>query len=40
MAKRFKMNGKKSRKMFSRTADRTHKYNLPRNKPMRGGIRL
>lgn len=40
--KRFKMNGSKSRKMFSRTADHTHKKNIsaPRRAPMRGGIRL
>lgn len=42
MAKRFKIAHKKSKKMFSRNADRTHKKNLPapRRNPMRGGIRL
>lgn len=37
--KRMKMNRKKSKKMFSRTADRVHKKNFP-NRVMRGGIRL
>ena len=37
--KRKKMNYRKSKKLFSRTADRTHIYNInPR--PMRGGTRL
>lgn len=42
MAKRFKMNSRSSKKMFSRTANRTHQRNLPapRRMPMRGGIRL
>lgn len=39
MAKRFKMNGSASRKMFSRNASGTHKKNVSGN-PMRGGIRL
>lgn len=40
--KRFKMNRGKSKRLFSRTADRTHARNLPapRRSPMRGGIRL
>lgn len=39
MKKRFKMKPRNSRKIFRRTADRTHKFNIgPR--PMRGGIRL
>jgi len=33
------MNGKKSRKLFSKTASKTHKKNVSGN-PMRGGIRL
>lgn len=42
MAKRFKLQARKSRKLFSRTADRTHGKNMPapRRTPMRGGIRL
>lgn len=42
MAKRFKVPPRKSKKMFSKTADRTHRRNLPapRKVPMRGGIRL
>lgn len=39
MAKRKKLSRKKSRKLFSRTAQKTHKKNGLR-KPMRGGIRL
>lgn len=39
MRKRHKMNGKKSRRLFSKTADRTHKFNVS-GRPMRGGIRL
>lgn len=38
--KRHKMSGKHSRKLFKRTADHTHKKNMPRRIPMRGGIRL
>lgn len=37
--KRHAMNGKKSRKLFSKTASKTHKKNVQGN-PMRGGIRL
>jgi len=37
--KRYSMNGKSARKLFSKTASRTHKKNL-RGTPMRGGIRL
>lgn len=42
MAKRFKLAARKSRKMFARTADRTHAKNMPapRRMPMRGGIRM
>ncbi|WNK15099.1 MAG: hypothetical protein [Microvirus sp.] len=39
MFKRHKMSGHKSRKLFSKTAGRTHKKNVQSN-PMRGGIRL
>lgn len=39
MAFRRKMNRRSSKKLFSRTADRTNRKNVdPR--PMRGGIRL
>ena len=40
MKNRYKLNGKKSRKMFTRTADRTHSFNLVQVNPMRGGIRM
>lgn len=42
MAKRYRIPGGKSKRMFSRTADATHKKNMPapRRFPMRGGIRL
>lgn len=42
MKKRFKLQGKQSRKMFTKSADRTHVKNMPmpRRTPMRGGIRL
>lgn len=39
MKYRRKMSKKSSRKSFSKTASRTHKFNLNTN-PMRGGIRL
>ncbi|WNK14600.1 MAG: hypothetical protein [Microvirus sp.] len=39
MARRHKMNKRHSKRLFSRTAARTHKRNVPSN-PMRGGIRL
>lgn len=39
MAKRFKMKGKSSRRLFSRTAKKVHKKNATR-RVMRGGIRL
>lgn len=38
--RRHKMHGKESRKLFKRTAGHTHKKNMPRRLPMRGGIRL
>lgn len=37
--RRHKMNKRKSKKMFSKGASRTHKKNINTN-PMRGGIRL
>lgn len=37
--KRYKLNRYKSRRQFSRGADRIHKFNLITN-PERGGIRL
>lgn len=37
--KRRKLGNSKSRKLFSRTASKQHKRNIPSN-PMRGGIRL
>jgi hypothetical protein len=37
--KRHKMSGRHSKKLFSKTASRTHKKNMAGN-PMRGGIRL
>nr|QJB19491.1 MAG: hypothetical protein [Microvirus sp.] len=37
--KRQKLSSKKSKGLFSATASRTHKKNIPTN-PMRGGIRL
>lgn len=42
MAKRSRLPMRKSKKMFSKSAGRTHKKNLPapRKMPMRGGIRL
>lgn len=39
MAKRYKMNNRSSRKLFTRTANRTNQRNLM-GTPMRGGIRL
>ena len=40
MNKRSKMPYKKGKKVFSKTADLTHKRNLIQLNPMRGGIRL
>lgn len=40
MKKRFKLKSGQSKAMFSATADRTHRFNLPRGMPMRGGIRM
>lgn len=39
MKKRFKMNGRKSKKLFSKTASRTHRLNV-KPRPLRGGTRL
>lgn len=39
MAKRYKMNKGKSKRLFTRTASGTHSKNL-QGAPMRGGIRL
>lgn len=39
MARRRKMNKKRSRKLFTKTAKFVHKRNMPRTS-MRGGIRL
>ena len=39
MKKRSKVDSKKSKKMFTETASRTHRKNVAGN-PMRGGIRL
>lgn len=38
--KRHKLSRKGSRRLFSKTAMKVHKKNLPRGGPMRGGIRL
>lgn len=38
--KRFHLGGKQSRKMFSKHASMTHRFNMPRGIPMRGGIRM
>lgn len=38
--KRKKLPYKKSKKLFSKTANRTHKKNTLNTIPMRGGIRL
>ena len=39
MAKRRKINQKKAKKLFSKTASKTQSLNL-RVKPMRGGFRI
>lgn len=39
MAKRSKVNKKKSKKLFSKTAEKIKGLNL-RTKPMRGGFRI
>lgn len=39
MKKRFKLNKRYSKKLFTKTAKRVHKRNAS-GRPMRGGIRL
>jgi hypothetical protein len=39
MKKRYKQSKRKTRKVFGKTADRTHKLNLAK-RSMRGGTRL
>jgi hypothetical protein len=34
------MGGRKDKRVFSQTADKTHRANAPTGRPMRGGIRL
>jgi len=38
--RRHKIGGSKSKHMFKKHADLTHKKNMPKRIPMRGGIRL
>lgn len=38
--KRQKISTGKSKRLFKKTADLTHKKNMPKRLPMRGGIRL
>lgn len=38
--KRHKLDRRGSSKMFSKHASLTHKFNMPRGMPMRGGIRM
>lgn len=38
--KRHKLSSGHSKSMFKRHADLTHKKNMPKRVPMRGGIRL
>lgn len=40
MPKRYKMNKKKSKKLFTRTASKSNKRNRTSSRPMRGGIRM
>ena len=41
MKKRSRMSKRKSKKLFSKTGSRTHKFNVQRPKShMRGGIRM
>jgi hypothetical protein len=40
MRKRFKVNKRRSKRMFTKHAVRTHKRNRVRSNAMRGGIRL
>lgn len=39
MMKRKRVPNKKGRKMFTKTADRVHRFNM-QTSPMRGGIRM
>lgn len=38
--RRSKMSSGKSKRVFSKTASKTHKKNMPQRVPMRGGIRM
>ncbi|WNK12547.1 MAG: hypothetical protein [Microvirus sp.] len=40
LMKRHKMSQNSSKRVFKKHADLTHKKNLPKRQPMRGGIRL
>lgn len=40
MRKRHKMSRGKSKRDFRRNASKTHKRNVPKRIPMRGGIRM
>lgn len=40
MRRRSKIPPRKSKRMFSKHAGKTHKKNMPKRLPMRGGIRL
>lgn len=40
MAKRKKLSYKGGKKLFSATADKTHRRNITRGRVMRGGTRL
>nr|QJB19216.1 MAG: hypothetical protein [Microvirus sp.] len=37
---RHKLSSGKSKGLFRKTSDLTHKKNMPKRQPMRGGIRL
>lgn len=39
MKKRYKLDRRSSKRMFSRSAQAVHRRNIPRLAPMRGGIR-
>lgn len=40
MAQRSKLSSSGSRKLFKATANKTHMFNVPMLRPMRGGTRL
>lgn len=40
MPKRMKMSKSASKSLFRKTGSRTHKKNVPKTMPKRGGIRL